>query len=451
MNLEEMKKLATTLSQRDKLFVDTVKEAKKYYKSENDIKTKGFLRDVTGLRSADNRVPANFLYILITSKASYLATNEITIDVGNDEQNKIIRDTLGEKWLQTMYELIVLTSIAGCAYLHIWVDQDGNFQYAPVEAEHVMPLESNDLIKKLEGVVYQHRILVDGEYKKELDYFNDTSTYFYINPDNDTTFDHLEEFFPWIDYKQPLPDFNVNEMRHNMGQVPFIKFKNNYYEISDLNPIKDLIDAYDKVLSGYINDLEDIQQVFMILKGYEGENLDEFKKMLQRYKIIKLESDDEIQGDLEMQSIQIPYEARNSLLDLLRKRIFEDGQGIDPDPQNFGNSSGVALKHLYDNLELKSSQIEMYFRPAIELLVQAIARHNNFTPEYINQTWTRNIPVDEEATVNMVRNLEGLLSKEDQIALLPFIDDPKTAYEKLKEEQNEELGDDQFGILAETV
>lgn len=448
MKLEEMKKLATALTLKDKVFVDKAKEAKRYFKSENDIKLKGYLRDITGLRSADNRVPANFLYILITSKASYLATNEITIDVGDDTQNKLIQETLGEKWVQVVYELIVLTSIAGCAYIHIWVDGDGNFQYAPVEAEHVLPLESNDLIRELQGVIYQHRIIQDGEYKTEVDYFNDTSTFFYVNPDSATTFEFLEEYYPWMDYKNPLPD-NNNEMIHGMGRVPFIKFKNNYYESSDLKPVKDLIDAYDKVLSGYVNDLEDIQQVFMTLKGYEGEDLDHFREMLRHYKIIKLESDDEVQGDLDMKSIQIPYEARNSLLDLLRKRIFEDGQGIDPDPQNFGNSSGVALKHLYDNLELKSSQIEMYFRPGIEQLIRAIADYHGFKPAYINQTWTRNIPVDEEAVVNMVRNLSGLISTEDQIALLPFIDDPQTAYEKLKAEEGESY--EQFGVLGEEV
>lgn len=444
MNLKEMRKLASTLTMRDKEFVNRAKEAKRYFKNENDIKDKGQIRDATGLRSADNRVPANFLYILITSKASYLATNEITFDVGNDQQNKLIQETLGEKWVQTVYELIVLASIAGCAYIHFWVDGDGKFQYAPIEAQYVMPLESNGLIKDLMGVVYQHKIIQDGEFKQELDYFNDTSVFFYINPnDRGNTYDYLEEYYPWLDYKEQLPDVH-NEMRHNMGEVPFIKFKNNYYETSDLSPVKGLIDAYDKVLSGYINDLEDIQQVFMTLKGYEGEDLDEFREFLMKYKIIKLESDDEIQGDIDIKNIQIPYEARNSLLDLLRKRIFEDGQGIDPDPQNFGNSSGVALKHLYDNLELKSSQVEMYFRPAFEKLIRAICRYHGFTPAYINQTWTRNIPVDEEATVNMVRNLNGLLSERDLLALLPFVDDPDGAIERLNEERRESTNGDEF-------
>lgn len=436
MKLDEMKKLAKTLSMRDERFVNKAHEAKRYYKSENDIIRKGYLRDMTGLRSADNRVPSNFLRDLIDAKAAYMS-NPVVIDVGNEEQNKIILDTLGEKWKQVVHDMIVMASIAGCTYIHFWIDANNEFQYAPIEAEKIMPLESNDLISDLEGVIYQHKIIKDGEYKTELDYFNDTSTFFYINNENSfTQYDSLEEYYPWINYKQELPDI-PNEMRHEMGRVPFIKFKNNRYEISDLTPIKGLIDSYDKVLSGYINDLEDIQQIFMVLKGYEGQDLDEFKNMLKKYKIIKLEDDPENPAGLEMQSIQIPYEARNTLLELLRKRIIEDGQGYDFDPQAFANKSGIALKNQYNNLEIKSAALEMNFRHGIEILIRQICKHHGFEPEYVHQTWTRNIPVDEESIVAMTRNLEGVVSKRDQLNILtPIIEDPDEAYNRLQEERN---------------
>ncbi|MFR2692021.1 MAG: phage portal protein [Enterocloster bolteae] len=50
------------------------------------------------------------------------------------------------------------------------------------------------------------------------------------------------------------------------------------------------------------------------------------------------------------------------MLATTRKRIFEQGQGIDPDPQNFGNSSGVALGFLYSLLELKAGLMETEFK-----------------------------------------------------------------------------------------
>ena len=65
-------------------------------------------------------------------------------------------------------------------------------------------------------------------------------------------------------------------------------------------------------------------------------------------------------------TIDIPVEAREKMLQMTRKSIFEQGKGIDPDPQNFGNSSGTALKYLYSLLELKAGMAEMEFRVGLK-------------------------------------------------------------------------------------
>ena len=40
--------------------------------------------------------------------------------------------------------------------------------------------------------------------------------------------------------------------------------------------------------------------------------------------------------------------------------------GVDPNPENFGNSSGVALKYLYSLLELKAGMMETQFRSGFD-------------------------------------------------------------------------------------
>ena len=54
--------------------------------------------------------------------------------------------------------------------------------------------------------------------------------------------------------------------------MPFIFFSNNDEGTSDLNDIKELIDSYDKIYSGFVNDLEDIQEIIFVLTNY-GERL----------------------------------------------------------------------------------------------------------------------------------------------------------------------------------
>lgn len=72
-----------------------------------------------------------------------------------------------------------------------------------------------------------------------------------------------------------------NVYSHNFGRVPFIPFFNNGFHRDDLTPIKGLIDTYDKTYSGFINDLEDIQEIIFVLSGYEGESLSEFLTQLK--------------------------------------------------------------------------------------------------------------------------------------------------------------------------
>src|SRR5699024_11167226 len=53
-------------------------------------------------------------------------------------------------------------------------------------------------------------------------------------------------------------------IKHKLKTIPFIPFLNNKNGTSDLIKYKDLIDLYDRVMSGFANDLEDIQQIIYI-------------------------------------------------------------------------------------------------------------------------------------------------------------------------------------------
>ena len=52
--------------------------------------------------------------------------------------------------------------------------------------------------------------------------------------------------------------------------------------------IKPLIDVYDKVYSGFINDLDDIQELIFVLSGYGGTDLDTFLSDLKNTKLSRL-------------------------------------------------------------------------------------------------------------------------------------------------------------------
>ena len=112
-----------------------------------------------------------------------------------------------------------------------------------------------------------------------------------------------------------------------MGEIPFVPFYNNRSHSGDLSMVKDLIDQYDLVVSGFANDLADIQEVIFVLRNYGGEDLNTFLSELKRYKAIKVEGDSLSAGGVETMSIEIPIEARVKFLEILKRQIFISGQG----------------------------------------------------------------------------------------------------------------------------
>ena len=108
------------------------------------------------------------------------------------------------------------------------------------------------------------------------------------------------------------------------------------------------------------------------MSGYGGEDLNGFLSDLKKYKTIKVDGDEG--GAVSTLNIEIPIEARNSVLDATRKAIFEQGQGFDPQPENFGNQSGEALKFMYSLLEMKTGLMETEFRLGFARLVRAICK-----------------------------------------------------------------------------
>ena len=78
--------------------------------------------------------------------------------------------------------------------------------------------------------------------------------------------------------------------------------------MGDLPLYRDLIDAYDKVVSSFANDMEDVQEVIFVIKNYGGTDKTEFMSDLKKSKLIKVEGD----GGVDTIRAEIPFEARNA-------------------------------------------------------------------------------------------------------------------------------------------
>ena len=322
---------------------DTIRTAKNYYNNKNDILLKGVIPKGEGkdpLRNADNRIPHNIHQILVDEKISYLFTYPPIIDIeDNEEINEKVNQSLGNEFERKLKNIGIEASNCGTAWMHYWIETDedtgeSKFKYEVVNTEEIIPVYDNGLERKLKNIIRYYKV------KEEVLNQLDEITYAYIEywTDNKMIRWKMKDSFT----NTPIEE--SEDITHTLGDIPFIEFSNNKEKQSDLEKIKSLLDLKDVVVSGFANDIEDIQQIIYILENYGGTDLNEFLSDLKRYKTVKTESIDGNSGGLSTLSIDIPVEARNVLIEYLKKQIYESGQGLQQDIEVTGSVSGVALK-----------------------------------------------------------------------------------------------------------
>lgn len=435
MELEAAKKLIEKYEGIDAVRLKKAEVALRYYLGDNDImyrKPKDKCEEP--LRNADNRIAFNFHSLLVDQKASYMFTAPPLFDTKDDTLNEIVAATLGDGYAKKCKDLCVDASNAGVGWLHYWIDEKKGFCYGVIPSMQLRPVYSLRLEKELEAVLRTYRMVDDnGDEWQIYEIWNDTECQAYRK--------RAEMFQPFDMFSYVNLDGltePTNTFRHDFGAVPFIPFPNNNVCAGDLDKIKNLIDSYDKTYSGFVDDLEDIQQVVFVLTNYGGADLKQFLSDLKYYKTIQVESagSDDKSG-VSTLTIDIPVEARDKLLDITRKAIFDMGQGIDPQQQGFDNTSGEAMKFLYSLLELKAGLMETEFRAGFGELVRAIGRYYGKEPEQIVQTWTRTSIRNDAELVDMCQKSVGVISTKTILKNHPFVENAEDEEKELAAEKEQ--------------
>lgn len=444
MDINKIKRIITQDYDRRK----QIAIEKRYYENDNIIKDKGILPENTDpMRNADNRISHNFHQLITDEKTAYMFTYPVLFDVGDEEINKQIVETLGDNFKSESASLCTNATNSKVGWLHYWIEtetkkiEEANqneakqkFQYATVETEQCIPVFDGKLKKKLIGFYRYYQVIEEDER------YNAKSYVIFEFWDDK----HCERY----KFKGNLQGTGLTYMpevsdnfKHSLGEVPFIEFKNNKNMINDLKKYKDLIDIHDKVMSGYVNDIEDIQQVLYILENYGGESLKEFTSNLKRFKTAKVGVNEQgVKGDLRTLQIEIPVEARNSILDIIKKQIYESGQALQQDNEDFGNASGVALKFFYRKLELKAGLTQIEFEKGFNKLIRAIMKFlgvEDWETRTITQTWTRNMISNDLENAQIASQSVDIISDETVIKNHPWVENSEEELKKLKKQKEE--------------
>lgn len=160
------------------------------------------------------------------------------------------------------------------------------------------------------------------------------------------------------------------------GMIPFFRLDNGRKRFSGLKTIKALIDDYDLMNAGLSNNIQDTNEALYVVKGFQGDNLDELMLNIKTKKHIGVDED----GSIDIKTVDIPVEARKTKMEVDEKNIFRFGQGVNTEAlKDTSATVSIAIKSAYANLDLKCDGLLPFLLQFMRKLLKLVLKEINDT------------------------------------------------------------------------
>lgn len=375
----------------------------------------------------DINKPSNRLY---SGYPSYITDNFVGYILGQPISYKSDNEDLLEKLnLNFLYNdeidnnttLAQEQSICGYAYELLYIDEDSNVRFKSVDTEDMIVVYENTLEEK---ELFAIRYVLDEDNKGTVYVYTKSNIEAYTIENN--TLENLIE----------------EECQENYFiDVPVCTYENNRQRIGDFEKVLSLIDAYDFANSDTANDFEYFTNALLVISGVTMDEKDEEGRPLnfKNNRVLNFVDND---GKAEYLIKNINDTALENYKNRINLDIHKFSNVIDISDKNFGNNlSGIAMKYKLLGMENIASIKESKFRKGlmkrIELLTHFLnlSINSDFTYTEITPVFTRNIPSNDVETVEMIKQLYGMISDKTLLSQLPFIEDVQAELDAIQKQK----------------
>ena len=183
-------------------------------------------------------------------------------------------------------------------------------------------------------------------------------------------------------------------------------------------------------MNGFEDDLDNAQ-LYWIIKGAGGMDDPDLEQFLERLKTVKAAAPADGQ-DVVPVAVNIPYEAREKLLDRVERQLYKDAMLLDPESIASGAATATQIKAAYEPQNNKTDQFEYC---ALECL------HNIMNVAGIddNPSFTRSVIVNTQEEITTVVAAASYLDQEYVTKkILTLLGDADQIEEVLKRKDEED-------------
>lgn len=380
--------------------------------------------------ASNNRLCSNFFHRLNTQRNTYLLGNGTTFN------NDSTKDKLGYNFDINLKKAGFNALIHGVSFGFWNVDKLHVFpltEFAPLWDEEDGTLKAGvrfwqiDDLKPITAILYEE----DG-------YTKYRST-------GDRASISFEEVEPKKAYKITIQKTEVDDeevvSEDNYSSLPVVPLWGSNLHQSTLVGMREKIDSFDLIRSGFANDLSDCSQIYWILENCNGMSDAELARFRDRLKIQHIATADTDNSKVTPYTQDIPYAARKEYLDEIRSGIYEDFGGLDVHTV----AAGATNDHIDAAYQPMDEEADDYEYQVTEFVRQILALNGiDDAP-----TFKRNRISNEKEQVEMIMMEANYLDDETILKKLPniTIDEVESILQKRDEETAERFEQQQTEVI----
>lgn len=450
--IEQLKRYINT----HKLQIERLKELKRYYLGDNNIK---YRPDKTDEFAADNRISSDFAKYITVFEQGYMLGNPVKY-INEDKTLQELIDTFSEQTNEAYHNILIKTdlSIYGRAYelLNPEEDENGN---VVLKLYHLAPEQTFVIYddtyqqKSLLGVNYYEVDYGMGHRKMVVRVYSDDMIYTYVDDNQNEVGLRLVD--------EPV--------QHYLKGVPINEFKNNEDRTGSYESVLDDIDAYDLSQSELANFQQNSNDAILLITGnpYTGSDDNDYLEDgrvnpngrlgvalgFKKAQIAVLD-DNPNPGGAQPDAKYLVKQYDSAGAEAYKQRLVNDILRFTFTPDildnNFsGIQSGESMKYKLMASDNYRSKQESLFKKGLmrrlRLAVNIWKVKGNEATNYqaINQTaviFSPNLPQNDAERANIAKSLFGVVSDQTVYELLEQVTgiDADDELKRLKAEEPQE-------------
>lgn len=314
-----------------------------------------FLYEASGERvpdtySANYKLSSNFFGRFVTQQVQFLLGNGVTFE---DETTK---EKLGKSFDSQVQKLARYALVGGVGYGLFNKDHIDVFS-----ALEFVPLwdEENGALRA--GVRYWQ--IDDDKPLRATFYEDDGYTEFIRRTEGkESVLEIMQEKRAYIVRSvasdADVADGDVIYEGINYPTFPIVPLWGNHYKQSELVGIREQIDCYDLIKSGYADTIDEASFIYWSISNAGGMDDIDVKEFMDRLRRLRAAITTDFQATAEPHQIEAPYQGRSDLLDRIRADLYEDYQALDTKNLANGAVTATQIEAAYEPVNSKADDFE---------------------------------------------------------------------------------------------